>query len=195
MRRWNVVAESALSSTPAAAMSAVSGLSRDVKPKGHSSREPVVEVATSRARSARVWPGSESAFLTTSPAPSPVVAVAGDEGALVAVEVRDDDPDRDGEVGDAASAVTISGRQRTLAHREVRAHDADDQRHRLLAGGRQHEERQRPQPAVLLDVQERPEQERRRQSHGVELVEHQKAERPGRAGRRRRAARRRAGHA
>ena len=45
----------------------------------------------------------------------------------------------------------------------------------LLSRG-EDEERRRPQPAVLLDVEERPQQEGRGQRHRVELVEHEEAE-------------------
>ena len=75
------------------------------------------------------------------------------------------------------SAVTTSGQGKRLRDREVGAHEGDDQRHRLFAGRREDEEHCGAHPAVLVQVQERPQEEGRRQGHGVELVEDEEAER------------------
>ena len=105
-----------------------------------------------------------------------VVPVAGDEGALVAVVVRDDDPHGDGEPRDADEGDDQRPR-RALADREVGAHERDHERDGLFARRREDEEHGGTHPAVLFHVQERPEQERRRQGDGVELVEDEEAER------------------
>ncbi len=174
MRRWNPTDESALSRYSGAAISTVSGLSSETKPSGHSRCTQYARLDDGRQVGDRLH-GIRHGVLRDVRGAGAVLPVARDEGALVAVEVRDHDPHRHDEVG-AGQRREDQRPQRALAEREVQPHEGDDERYGLFAGGGQDEERRRPQPPALLDVQEGPQQKRRGQRHGVELVEHEEAQ-------------------
>ena len=70
-----------------------------------------------------------------------------DERARSVVEVRDHDPDREGEVGKCESGED-EVLPRTLADGEVDPHEGEHQGHFLLAQGGEHEEGDGAQPAV-----------------------------------------------
>jgi len=106
--------------------------------------------------------------------PGGAVAVGGvpvDERARPVVEVRDHDPDGEGEVGErqAGEDEMPPG---PLADGEEDPHDGEDERDLLLARRREHQEGDRTAPTVLLEEEEGEEEEGGRQGHRMELVEH-----------------------